>query len=189
MPNFKLLPIIAIAATSACMESDDADTTQAALSFAELNILNADLLDAATSAGTTPVDNIPDTGSATYDGTLFLTLQDGSEDGVIGQAQMVSNFATDSITGNADNFYDLEGNATAGSLTLEDGGFDRVVGLVSGEMNGNVTFAEGAMDVETAVVGNFSGTDADYLSGVLVGEAAPTGADDIGVVGGFYLVD
>lgn len=189
MPEFKLLPIIAFAATAACMESDNADTTQAALSFAELNVLNADLLEAATDAGATPVDIIPDTGSATYDGTLFLTLQDGSEDGVIGQAQMVTSFATNSITGNADNFYDLEGNATAGSLTMEDGGFDRTVGLVSGEMNGNVTFTEGAMDVETAVIGNFSGTDADYLSGILVGDAAPSGADDIAVVGGFYLVD
>ncbi|WP_341365488.1 transferrin-binding protein-like solute binding protein [Yoonia sp. BS5-3] len=183
----KYLLCVGAAALSACMASDEAETTQTALSFAELNTLNTEIIDEIVAIGATPVDDIPTTGSATYDGTMLLALQDGSMDGAIGQAQMVTSFATSTITGGADNFYDLNGNAIDGSLTLEDGSFERTIGIVTGEMNGSVDFASGEMDIETDVAGNFSGPNAEYLSGVMTGTATPEGEDALVLIGGFYL--
>ncbi len=191
MTFFRILPYAAILGLTACLESDDGetipDTPDVGLSFAELDTLNDLLIEEVTDAGPTPVADIPDTGSAIYDGTLFLALQDGSEDGVIGQAEMTASFASNTVTGGADNFYDLEGNATEGSVTYEGGAFDRSIELLSGSMNGDVAFETGEMEVGTTVVGNFSGPSAEYVSGILAGTATPAGEDDIGVLGGFYL--
>ncbi|EBA12699.1 hypothetical protein RCCS2_15419 [Roseobacter sp. CCS2] len=188
MHTFKLIPYLALIATAACetTSSSDANPTPV-LSFAELNTTNTSIINKIVSAGPSPADAIPDTGGATYDGAMTFLLQDGSADGVIGQAQVNVDFGTDLVTGGANNFYDLSGNAAAGSVSIENGFVvDALGNVVTGNVNGNVTFAAGAMDVSTTLAGNFSGPNVEFFSGVVSGTATPTGGSAIAVQGAIY---
>lgn len=188
MHIFKLIPCVALVATAACEATSSGDPAPTpVMSFAALNATNLEIIDKIVAAGPSPVDAIPDMGGATYDGAITFLLQDGSADGVIGQAQVNVDFGTDLVTGGADNFYDLSGNATAGSVSIENGVVVNVLGnFVAGEVNGNVTFAAGAMDISTGLAGNFSGSNVEYFSGVVSGTATPAGGGAIAVQGAIY---
>ncbi len=185
MTPLKLMPLMALAALAACDERDD-DEAQI-LDFAQLNAINLEIIDKVQAAGPTPALNIPDGGTATYRGAMTFVLQDGSMDGVIGQAEVDANFATNQVSGGAGNFFDLDGNATLGSVSLENVVIaDDFGNLIAGEVNGNITFAAGAMDVQTMLAGTFSGPNAELVSGVVSGTATPIVGDAVLVQGGIF---
>ncbi len=188
MHTSKLISCLAIVTTAACQVTSNSDSDPTpVLSFAELNATNLDIIDKVVLAGVSPESAIPDRGDATYNGAMTLLLQDGSMDGVIGQAQVNVDFGTDLVTGGADNFYDLSGNATAGTVSIENGVVVDVLGnFVAGDVTGNVTFAAGAMDIDTGLAGNFSGPNVEFFSGVVSGTATPTGGGAIAVQGAIY---
>ncbi len=190
MTSIRLFPILIAGTLSACMGSGNDDNpvdTGTGIGFAELGTLNQTLIDEITDAGPTPLAEIPTMGGATYNGTLLLGLQDGSEDGVIGQMEITANFVDKQLTGEASNFYDLEGDATAGTLSFENVVYETTLtGLITGDASGTVDFQAGEMDIAAVVVGNFSGDAATYVSGIMSGSATPDGAAGIALIGGFY---
>ncbi len=189
----KMIPLTACIGLAACVSNSDAEETidfGTQLSFAQLDTIETALVDVIDMAGVTPVDNIPDTGLATYNGTMTFLLLDGSEDGVIGQAEMNVNFGSTLITGGADNFYDLNGNATAGAVTIDDAVVVTMLGnFIAGDVNGAITFGAGEMEIETGLAGNFSGNNAEYVSGVMSGNATLAGNDPILVQGAIFAAE
>ncbi len=190
MTSIRLFPILIAGTLSACMGGGNDDNpvdTGTGMSFAELEALQTDLIDQVVAAGVTPSDMVPDTGDATYNGTMLLLLMDGSDDGVLGDAEVTVDFMSNAVGGGAENFYDLEGNATAGSVAIENAVIVDVLGsFIAGEVNGTVTFAAGALAVSTGLAGNFSGANVEYVSGVMSETATPAGGAAIAVQGAVY---
>ncbi|MDX8348251.1 hypothetical protein SLH49_09650 [Cognatiyoonia sp. IB215446] len=186
--------IAVVVGLAACGEgSGDNDTlaggggNAAALTFDELNETNSQIINEVASSSVTPEDDIPDSGSSIYRGALTLTLQDGSGEGVIGQAQVNANFATSVVTGGADNFFDLDGNATSGTVTIANGLILPGVSQVTGDINGTVTFDGTPLALDTTLTGTISGNDADYISGVVTGTGADSGtATTVDVQGSLF---
>lgn len=154
-----------------------------ALSFDQLVDVDSNLRTEVALANVTPEDDIPDSGSSIYRGALTLRLQDGSGEGVIGETQLNADFGTNVVTGGADNFFDLAGNPTAGSMTLVNGVISPGVSQVSGQLNGTVTFDGTPLALGTNLAGTISGTNADYISGVVAGTGTDSGGSTVNVEG------
>ncbi|MDX8351199.1 hypothetical protein [Cognatiyoonia sp. IB215182] len=184
--------IAVVAGLAACGDEPGDDESLAgggggtpALTFDQLVDVDSNLRAEIGSASVTPEDDIPDSGSSIYRGALTLTLQDGSGDGVIGEAQLNANFGTNVVTGGADNFFNLDGSATAGSVTISNGVILPSVGQVNGDINGTVTFDGTPLALDTTLSGTILGNDADYITGIVSGTAADSStATTVGVQGG-----
>ena len=154
-------------------------------SYAELADYQADLSADADAAAPVATGDLPDDGSAVYQGVMNITVAEGTPTSIdpdvtwraVGGLDLDVDFGTGVVSGDADNFYldngtdagvavegELEiGDARPGELD-GDPGFE---GQISGEVNGT--------DLSGGIGGNFSGETSDgdprYASGTLGGYA------------------
>lgn len=138
-------------------------------------------LDEVEQLGPTPAEVIPTSGSARYEGVFSLaqtvSLFPGDpnpslRNPMIGELGLNVDFADNTVSGNADNFFGGEG-AVAGALTISDGEVLRTdVGvLFDGDVSGQLGFGSVQRDVDGAIFGFFIGENAEFPSGSFEGTA------------------
>lgn len=129
----------------------------------------------------TPVAAIPTAGSASYDGVLtvarFVERFPGDPDPLvldplIGELEVDVDFAANTVTGGADNFFSPT-NAVEGSLTLSEGEIlrDPAAVLVGAEVSGTLPVRGAQQGVTGGLLGVFTDTNAQSLSGIVALES------------------
>lgn len=176
-----LVPIAATLALSAC--SGDLQGTATLVTFAELsNEFNA--LEGDVTIGTNQVDpsTLPMTGSSTYNGVLQIALDPGATSSgnaltLNGDMIVTANFDGDSVDGSVSSFSDSAGDTYSGQLDITNGDIRRDVDPTDevtfiADIDGDLTndFAGDDYSVDAFFVGDFYGTNEEFIGGVLRGE-------------------
>ena len=118
---------------------------------------------------------LPVSGSAAFSGVMLLDAQLGAgATSMAGALNLVANFATDSISGNASNFVDDADNAMAGTLVMSNGVLDRAA-------NTAIEYTFSSLLAGTLAGGGESFVISADLSGDFVG---PTYGAAVGVIAG-----
>ena len=121
---------------------------------------------------------LPTSGSATYNGFIGVVLDNNA--GVAGDLQLIANFAPNAnenaITGSASNFFDNEENAIGGTLTLSNSVLDRNADTntqftFDADLSGDLTSDEGDISVAAFLLGDFTGTNHEFVEGFVSGTA------------------
>lgn len=180
MNTFNMIAIVAAsAALAGCSSSSSGgDDTSDYASFAEIQPDAAAMQGTYTDptgallAGVTPATemDIPDTGSATYDGFVTMPLDDGD---LIGQLTVTASFAAGDGT--------LDSSAT--------GFFHENNGAYTGTLTGAGILVQdppmGVSQVQTDLGGTLSNGGTDYMTAVaLEGSVVANGGDPIGAMAG-----
>lgn len=129
----------------------------------------------------TPIADIPTSGSATYDGVFSLGRIEERFPGdpdpdlvdpLIGEVELDVDFQRNTLSGNADNFFD-DTRSVSGSLTISDGEIERSVDgvLFVADVVGELPINGAQRDVEGALIGGFGGNDAETIVSLFVGDA------------------
>jgi len=153
---------------------------------------NAEAFDRTTALSLTAPGDVPTSGTARFAGPILIVDQDdGTVDTTIsGGMEIAVNFSnTGAIGGEAGNFYDVDGNAVDGTLTLSEAaavdqasgeGFEaRLTGTVSGVGAGDDT-ADVVYDID--LTETYVGSGVQTLLGSGSGAAAPIGGADASTV-------
>jgi hypothetical protein len=131
-------------------------------------------------ADRTAVDDMPMTGTATYDGVAELRTNEAS---VGADLELVADFEASSVDGTFDNFNDPEGFEIGGSVSVSDG---QIVGnSLAGDLDGQLTVEGEDVGVTGAIFGEFVGENAEGIRGELEGTLTNAEGPDEGFVGEF----
>jgi hypothetical protein len=122
----------------------------------------------------TPWDDVPVVGDATYNGYVGGDLTGGDLDGrtLVGELTLNVDFATNDLTGFADNFYDdtnvqYAGSLDAGSsLINRGGGGDQLTPTLEGDLIDGIVL----YDTSIALSGNFIGATPGVVGGYADGD-------------------
>lgn len=131
---------------------------------------NADRLDAGLTGTTaTPSDSLAVSGSATFEGVLVLGLLADSSLGTAfgGDLTMNVSFDDGEITGEAENFFERDGEALPGSLTVSNGQVGDLGGgvLVEAQLDGELEILGEMRDLQGGLGGFVFGENGEYISG------------------------
>jgi len=141
-------------------------------------------------AATDP-STLPISGSATFNGVLSLSVQtSGADLDMAGALTLTSNFATDTLTGNATNFITANDAAMSGSLAITGGVLDRaantnIAHTFSAAIDGTLGGAGDSYLIQGTLLGDFLGTGNLGTSGVVNGFA--TSSFGVGYMFGDFL--
>ena len=142
----------------------------------------------------TPINSVPDTVTATYDGYAYGTLGNNADNitntltGALSMTLTLNgNNAT--VTGTLSDFVDDADNAVSGSLALSGGRFDRngdpTVDATFGALfSGTLMAGENALTVGGNLEGDLLGADRNAVGGKLLGSVTYEG-DTQDIDGGF----
>ena len=130
----------------------------------------------------TPVANLPTSGSAEYEGVFSLGRiferfpndpNPQLDNPLVGEVDLDVNFAQNTVTGDADNFFG-ENGAVSGQLAITAGQIDRSGPDLfwDAEVNGNLPINGAQRTVEGDVFGGFSGNRSQFIGGLFLGEAS-----------------
>lgn len=168
-PIYGLVPLIAV--LGACGEaSNNADdvTPQPAATFAGLAAEAARLDVLTQSLPRVQADNIPDTGTVSYDGVVTMNTDTGPD--LIGDLTLEAAFMTSGISGGMTNIINEDDEAYTGSLNITGDivrtGDTNIDALLSGTINnetGELT------TVLTTMRGEFRGLGTEAVSGTVEG--------------------
>lgn len=143
------------------------------------------LFEEATDAGFTPPEALPTSGSATYDGVMYLDTgfvepgPDGNHE-LLGDLRIGIDFGNpqDAVTGRVTDFVDEDDQRYAGTLTLSNGDLALTddPALVA-DMDGTLTAPDGTdYDIEAGLGADFYGEDHEFVVGGVGGEACGGGS-------------
>ncbi len=143
------------------------------------------LFDEATAAGLTPLDALPTSGSATYDGVMYLDTgfvepgPDGDNE-LLGDLRIGIDFGNprDAVTGRVTDFVDEDDQRYAGTLTLSNGDLaPREDPVLIADMDGTLTAPDGTdYAIEADLGADFFGEDHEFVVGGVGGEACGGGS-------------
>lgn len=160
--------IFGLVAVAGCEEFsfEEEPTTDEAL-YEALQEETIALRDATALLSVTDVADLPVDGSATYDGTALIALDAPAAGGVaselIGTASVTADFATATVTGNAEGFY---GTVNGGEVGAYDGELFLSLGTIDASGAGNqiTADADGVLQgegntlvIDGTMTGNFLG--------------------------------
>jgi hypothetical protein len=146
------------------------------LTYAEMVDANADMAARVTDLPVTAEEDMPVTGSTTFDGYAALTMGTENTTSLVGNAEITADFADATMSGTLDGFQgQVDGSDVQeldGELVLSDG--DIGIGTPAGfgvDVEGELTTDEDAvLGVNGTIAGSFRGEDgAEALSGVSAG--------------------
>ena len=130
---------------------------------------------------------MPDSGTARYSGVAGLSsapIQSSYEDAeLLGRIEVQAEFARATISGRMHSFHDNNDTAFGGEATLSAG---RIVGTnFESDFAGTLTNPEGSVNVEGTLSGEFAGTRADRMRGLMSGTR--TLSDGTGSLYGLFV--
>ena len=105
------------------------------------------------------------TGTATYNGIAGFALDQDANPTYLSNIVLNANFDTSTIGGSLSNFRDAEDNTFAGAVELENGGLTGVD--FGASLVGQVTVGETVYNASGNISGEFSGSGAEYASGLV----------------------
>ncbi|MGR3342331.1 MAG: hypothetical protein ACU0DI_03755 [Paracoccaceae bacterium] len=120
---------------------------------------------------------LPAGGSASYTGVMRLDAQLGAgSTSMAGALNLVANFAADSISGSANNFYDDADNSMTGSLVISNGVLDRAANTAieytfSSVLAGTLAGGGENFVISADLSGDFLGPSFGAVVGVIAGTA------------------
>ena len=120
---------------------------------------------------------LPDSGSATFSGVMLLDAQLGAgATSMAGTLNLAANFATDGISGTADNFIDDADIAMTGTLVISNGILDRNANTAieytfSSLLAGTLAGGGETYVISADLSGDFLGPSYDAVAGVIAGSA------------------
>ncbi len=178
-------------ALSACGSSggDDGPTL---LSFADLSAERSTLETEANALTLVDSDDLPTSGSATYDGTLGFSIDAGTLD-ILSDLSITATFqAVDgTLSGNLTNFVNSNEQAYSGQMAIQNGVIDRdaspgltafeadVVGSITNTVSGRTLTTATSMGNEPFIQGDFvgevSGQPPSHIEGIITGALEDTG--------------
>ncbi|MGZ9810611.1 hypothetical protein ACXN5S_09120 [Pseudoroseicyclus sp. H15] len=140
-------PLVLLAALAACSSSSGPKGPDVP-AFSDFNqaIDYADnVLDVYASSRALPIDQLPQNGTASYEGFVLITEQSpGANTAAIGGVGMELDFANERLTGRADNFVAHDNTEVSGHLDLAGKGIEDDFGAVIGvRLNGSLRGAAG----------------------------------------------
>lgn len=121
--------------------------------------------------------NLPAGGSATFAGVMLLDAQLGAgATSMAGALDLVANFAADSISGTASNFYDAADVSMAGTLVISNGVLDRAANTAteytfSALLAGTLAGGGKSFVISADLSGDFLGSAYGAVAGVIAGTA------------------
>ena len=133
-----------------------------------------------------PLQNIPTTGTATYDGYFFVELSNGSDslpDELIANLRLQVSFNPNNVSagGSASNFFDENQDTLSGEVTLTSSNLDRTGNpnsdaTFTASMSGNLSPKTGSdFGIAARLEGDFLGASHDALGGAVFGRATQDG--------------
>jgi hypothetical protein len=135
----------------------------------------------------TDPSTLPTAGGATYDGVMSL-------DTLIGVMTMTADFDDDSIGGSVTDFIDDEDNEILGTLNIDSGagGINNSADTSSeytfyADLTGDLSFEDDAVTVDGAILGDFTGSEYEFVEGSVIGTATDTNTDEISVFTGHFV--
>lgn len=189
MNGIRILALLALGGLSACGGgggSSGGGSGGSPDDFAALDAEAADLVASTFSASLTR--DLPDTGSATYEGVMGLTAPGGDpgdvraildDPALLGDLTMEADFGDRTISGTADNFQAADGGTVDGALdiadgTITEGGVTRFSAGLSGtlEQDGTATTYNGRVN------GQFYDSRGDNIAGTVRADATTNGVRD-----------
>ncbi len=117
---------------------------------------------------------LPTSGSANYNGSVFFTTPQSLI--VIGELDLAVDFAASQFDGEATGFADEKGFAYDGKLEVANGDINRSADpdttyAFVGEIDGTISDPDdNAYAVDAFIVGDFFGSDEEYIAGVIKGD-------------------
>ncbi|WP_400087714.1 hypothetical protein [Yoonia sp. R78084] len=122
-------------------------------------------------------DDLPVEGTSTYNGVISLLVYEDDLQ-VLGDLEVVADFelGNESVTASADSFSDNTGDTYQGRLEMPDGviffNSDPSDAGFTGDFGGTLTSnsTDEQIVVDTLLIGDFYGSDYEYVYGVLRGE-------------------
>lgn len=198
MPLRNLAALGGLFVLAACGGSGSGSQTLVAPEFADLETVRGESLDILAefaTLGRASADDVPTSGSATYSGVVTITDENGGglNASVIGGMALAVDFGNDdSVSAVAENFFDADGTAVAGSLAADNQSLDR-----SGSIPGTTLILEGQLsdvgvgddvadfDYRAEVSGIFLGSNLEGIiispsSGTLLGRPSDSTASEVG---------
>lgn len=189
------LALLILCALAACGEgSDDGEGGER---FDELEARSDGLLNEVEELSYTEPASLPTTGAANYEGVVGLNFEAIPDDtlqgyDMAGDLAMTVNFAGagDQITGTADGFVGIDGEAFDGALIIDEGAINRGGDVETeytfgADMAGELTDADGTeWTVDTSLQGDFAGEEHSHVLGAVSG-AGCTETACTDVEGGF----
>ena len=164
-----------VAMLAACSGSSGNNGTENAFAFttiAEGGASFAELVDNALPQDeltpTTDRSDLPSGGDFTYDGIIFVGLDNGSDDSVLGTIRVTATFADNGLTGSAGSFVNANDEAVGGQLQI-DGNFASS-GPAGGlaDVDGTVEFEAGTMVIDAVATHGFTGASGEYHIGAVL---------------------
>lgn len=177
------LSAIAAAATlSACSSS---------ASFEDMTASHAALVSTYENAEPTAVENMPTTGTATYEGNASFETSDGAQDPNPEQWEsklvLDADFAASTISGEMTNVTPNEGEAAEGSIGITNGAISG--NTMTAELDGTLTDPDGIdFTVEGEMSGKFRGDAAATVGGEFFGTAT-AGDDTVAIQNGEFVAE
>lgn len=129
------------------------------------------------SIAVTDPTTLPVSGSAAFSGIMLLDTELGAgATSTAGALNLVANFATDSISGSADNFVDDADNLMTGTLVISNGVLDRTADTsieytFSSLLAGILAGGGESFVISADLSGDFLGPFYDAAAGVIAGTA------------------
>lgn len=191
----KILQSLALVAAtgglSACSSDDDFNLSDPP-TFDDLAVEEANLIGEYAGEDFTPVDDMPTSGSATYNGVAAYSSSEVSPDAIradpdsLSSITMTADFSSSDIFGRAHDFQSARG------IDI-DGGLEITGGTITGndfDANMGGTLTEDGVEVsyDGGVVGDFVGEGAEALEGSSAAVATPEDGDPY-VVRGVFIAD
>lgn len=150
-------------------------STQGAVDVFDALIDKSDRLDL------TPVENIPTSGSASYEGVFSLAriverFPDDPDpdiaDALVGEVELDIDFQSNTVSGNANNFFGANGSVS-GALTISEGEIfrDATGALFGADVAGQLPINGAQRDIAGGIVGTFGGNQSQLVEGIFFGEA------------------
>ncbi|MEJ6404712.1 hypothetical protein [Yoonia sp. 2307UL14-13] len=158
-------------------------------SHAEILDVAFELAEEREGASITPFENVPTVGSTTYEGIMFMSIQESDVPTLLGQAYLDIDFQDASVNGAAGNFHSIPNGATEGSLTFRDGSIRRSGSFyrISVNYTGDIDFDDKPRSVSGNLAGSLTGPEGEFFVTTYVGVGTDAGGNEDGVVGSVAL--
>lgn len=169
----------AVLAVSACGGSTNGEVNSYAFSNFDVGSdQSGELVDRINVLPTTISADLPEFGGATYDGMVGVLLPIDEND-VLGTLRLYADFADNSLTGEAGNFFTPNNQPTEGSLVFTNGVISND-GTATGrvDITGQIEFPVGTMTLEDNLGFRFVGEEGEFVTGDLQFTNAVTESGD-----------
>lgn len=165
--KFAAISVLFAIGLSACSSSDSDDDRRP--SYDDLATRGESLISNVVEMDITPLENMPVTGTASYEGVAAFSYDRSEEADVLSELQLEANFANSEVGGRFHNFVDATQGNIDGQLDISNG---RIIeNHFEAEAAGRLTLDGESSDVELSLEGDFGGDSADAVIGFADGGA------------------